>query len=143
VDFLIRVGFYNPIEGQFIMKKLACFAASVLLSSISASAAYAADKFEAVTVPGSEKNNAAFFRIEVATGKVVSDWGAGNQTFATTTDTTPLPPGEYHLYVSTNPQVDGVTTWNMDRMEANTGHVWSLTGGGSTPYFWVAVPEPK
>jgi len=48
-----------------------------------------------------------------------------------------LPPGEYHLYSTTNPQADGSVFWSIYRLEANSGRVWNLVGGGDQPYVWV------
>jgi hypothetical protein len=101
--------------------------------------AFAAAKFEAVMVPNSPKSNPAFFRIEVATGKVVSLWGYGTTSFVPTVDTTALPPGEYHLYGINGPQTDGTVYYSVDRMEVNSGRVWNLTGGGDVPFTWIEV----
>ncbi len=120
------------------MKTASFISALFLLSSGLACAAEAAAKYEAVTIAGSPNVNAALFRIEVATGKVVQVWG-GAAAYGPTTDSAPLPPGDYHLYVSSNPQPDGTVPWSMSRIESNSGRTWSLTGGGSAPYVWVEV----
>ena len=108
-----------------------------ILSVAFAPPAFAAAKFEAVMLPNSPKSNPAFFRIEVATGKVVSLWGYGSTAFIPTADTAALPPGEYHLYSTNGPQPDGTVYYSLDRMEVNSGRVWNLTGGGETPFVWV------
>jgi hypothetical protein len=106
-------------------------------------AAQAAAKFEAVTLPGSPKMNPAFFRIEIATGRVVSVWSAGTTAFMAAADPAPLPSGEYHLYASNEIQPDGTVFWELVRMEAGSGRTWTLTGGGAAPFTWVEVAEPK
>ena len=116
----------------------------IILSFLSAglalaSPASAAAKYEAIALPNSAKANAALFRIEVATGTVVSVWGLGTTQFAPSADKAPVPPGDYHLYSVDNPQSDGTVFWALYRMDANTGRVWNLTGGGETPYIWVEV----
>lgn len=108
-----------------------------LISFVLVSTAGAAAKFEVVTLPSSAKANAALFRIEVATGKVVSLWGNGNTQFIPSADKAPIPPGEYHLYDSVDPQADGTVYWSLYRMESNSGRVWNLVGGGDQPYVWV------
>jgi len=112
-----------------------------------ASPAFAAAKFEAIALPNSAKSNAALFRIEVATGSVVSLWGNGSSQFFPSADKAPLPPGEYHLYSIVNPQADGTVYWSIYRMEAGSGRVWNLVGGGDQPFSWVeatsmAAPPP-
>ena len=114
-----------------------------LLSAGTVSTASAAQKFEGVMLPSAAKSNAAFFRIEVATGKVVSVWGYGTGQFLATIDKAPLPAGEYHIFVISNPQPDGSVYWALDRLEANRGRTWNLSGGGTDPMVWVDVAEPK
>jgi hypothetical protein len=107
------------------------------------SSAYAAAKFEGISLPGTSKTNSGFFQIEVATGKVQSVWGNGTTNFTAIAETAPLPAGDYHLYVLPNPQPDGSSYWMINRMDSNTGRTWSLTGGGDAPYAWTAVLPPK
>ena len=116
-----------------------CFVAGLcLLANLGfAPSAFAAAKFEAITLPNSSKVSAALFRIEVATGTVVSEWGNGSTQFFPSADKAPLPAGEYHLYSIVNPQADGSVYWSIYRMEANSGRVWNLVGGGDQPYVWV------
>jgi hypothetical protein len=83
------------------------------------------------------------FRIEIATGKVVQVWGAGTPNYGPTTDNAPLPAGDYHLYVASNPQSDGTVPWSMARIDLNTGRTWTLTGGGNAPFVWVETLPPK
>lgn len=121
------------------MKKLALIAA---LSLLAIGGAQAAAKYEGATVPGTAKSNAAFFRIEVATGKVVQVWGSGTQ-FAPVVDSAPLPAGDYHLYPTSTPAIDGSVVWTMERMDSNTGRSWLATGGGNTPLSWTPITEAK
>jgi hypothetical protein len=130
------------MEGN-IMKPAAFAIAFFLLSSGLVSSAAAATKFEVATIPGDSKVSAAMFRIEIATGKVVNIWSSNVSTYSVISDAAPLPPGEYHLYASTAPQADGSVPWYMYRVEVNSGRSWALTGGGSTPFVWVEVQEPK
>jgi len=102
-----------------------------------------AARFEAATLPGSPKMNPAFFRIEIATGRVVTVWGAGTASLMTTAEPAPLPAGEYHLYASNDIQPDGTVFWELVRMEAGSGRTWTLTGGGTAPFAWVEAAEPK
>jgi tetrahydromethanopterin S-methyltransferase subunit D len=111
--------------------------ALALLSASSLTAAQAAAKFEAVVLPSGAKASNALFRIEVATGTVVSLWGVGATQFVPSTTAAPLPAGEYHLYKSENATPDGTVYWSLYRMEVNTGRVWNLTGGGDQPYTWI------
>lgn len=115
---------------------------SIILSFLSvglglASPAFAAAKFEAIALPNSAKVNAALFRIDVATGAVVSVWGNGSTQFFSSAEKAPVPPGEYHLYSIVNTQPDGGVFWSIYRMEANSGRMWNLVGGGDIPYVWV------
>lgn len=110
-----------------------CLLASLAL----APSAFAAAKFEAIALPNSAKASAALFRIEVATGMVVSVWGNGSTQFFPSADKAPLPAGDYHLYSIVNPQADGAVYWSLYRMESNSGRMWNLVGGGDQPYVWV------
>ena len=118
-----------------------CFVTGVCLLAclVFAPSAFAAAKFEAIALPNSAKVNAALFRIEVATGAVVSVWGNGSTQFFPSADKTPLPAGEYHLYSIVNSQADGTVYWSIYRMESNSGRMWNLVGGGDQPYVWVEV----
>jgi hypothetical protein len=121
------------------MKKLILIAAVSLLAM---GGAQAAAKFEGATVPGTAKSNAAFFRIEVATGKVVQVWGSGTQ-FAPVVDSGPIPAGDYHLYPTSTPAIDGSVVWTMERMDSNSGRSWVATGGGNVPLTWNEITNPK
>jgi hypothetical protein len=121
------------------MKKLALIAA---LSLIAMGSAQAAAKYEGATVPGTAKSNAAFFRIEVATGKVVQAWGSGT-VFAPVVDSAPIPAGDYHLYPAATPAIDGSVVWTMERMDSNSGRSWLATGGGNVPLTWSEIASPK
>jgi hypothetical protein len=125
------------------MKRSSLFVVLLLFSSAVVGAANAAAKFEGVSIPGTSTINSGFFQINVATGEVSSVWGSTTTTFTVVKEAAPLPAGEYHLYVVSNPQADGNNYWLLTRMDANTGHVWSLIGGGGAPYSWTAVLPPK
>jgi hypothetical protein len=125
------------------MKKASLLIALTLLSITSVETASAAAKFEGASIPGTSKANSGFFRINVATGQVEAVWGNTTATFTAIKDTAPVPAGEYHLYVAPDPQADGNCYWMLNRMDANTGHVWSLAGGGDAPYSWTDVQPPK
>jgi hypothetical protein len=114
-----------------------------LFSSVAVGTANAATKFEGVSIPGTSTVTSGFFQINVATGEVSSVWGSTTTTFTVVKEAAPLPAGEYHLYVAPNPQADGNNYWMLTRLDANTGHVWSLIGGGGTAYSWTAVLPPK
>jgi hypothetical protein len=124
------------------MKQSSFLVALFLLSSAAVTAADAA-KFEATTLQGTSKNNPALFQIDVATGKVWSAWGATGTTLIPVQDAAALPAGDYHLYVSSNPQADGTNIWMVNRVDSNTGRIWVVTGGGTAPLAWVEVVQPK
>ena len=123
------------------MKRYSFLIVVTLFSS--AIAAHAAAKFEGISLPGTSKSNPGFFEIEVATGKVLTVWGNTTANFTAIQESAPLPPGDYHLYALPNPQPDGSSYWMINRMDATTGHVWSLAGGGDAAYSWTAVAPPK
>ena len=125
------------------MNRSSIFVALFLFSSAALGTANAATKFEGVSIPGTSTVASGFFQINVATGEVSSVWGSTTTTFTVVKEAAPLPAGEYHLYVLPNPQADGNDYWMLTRMDANTGHAWSLVGGGNTPYSWTAVLPPK
>jgi hypothetical protein len=125
------------------MNRSSLFIALLLFSFAAIGTANAVTKFEGVSIPGTSTAVSGFFQINVTTGEVSSVWGSNTTTFAVVKEATPLPAGEYHLYVVPNPQADGNCYWMLTRMDANTGHVWSLTGGGTAPYAWTVVLPPK
>jgi hypothetical protein len=125
------------------MKRSSLLIALLLLSSAAAGAANAAAKFEAVSIPGTATAASGFFQINVATGQVSSVWGNGTTTLTPVKETAPLPAGDYHLYVVPNPQADGNCYWMLNRMDSNSGRVWSLAGGGNAGYNWTDVAAPK
>jgi hypothetical protein len=126
------------------MKRSSLLFSIVLFSAFAASSAQAAEKFEAVTLEGTPKSNPALFEINVATGKVMSVWSSSATAQIPVQDSAALPAGEYHLFVSINAAADGSNyIWMVNRMDANSGRVWSLTGGGTAPLTWTEVVPPK
>jgi hypothetical protein len=125
------------------MKRSFLFVALVLISTAVVGAANAAAKFEGVSIGGTQTVTSGFFQINVTTGQVSVLWSNANTTLTPVKDAAPLPAGEYHLYVAPNPQADGNTYWMLNRMDANTGHLWSLSGGGNTPLSWSDVVPAK
>ena len=124
------------------MKGSSLLVALLLLSS-AAGTANAAAKFEGVSIPGTATAASGFFQINVATGQVGSVWGNTTATLTPVKEPAPLPAGEYHLYVVPNPQADGNVYWMVNRMEVNSGRLWSLAGGGAPGYVWTDVVPPK
>ena len=125
------------------MRRSSLIVAFFLFSCAAVGTATAATKFEAVSIPGTSTTASGFFEINVATGEVSSVWGSTSTTLTAVKEAAPLPAGDYHLYIVPNPQTDGNDYWMLNRMDANTGHVWSLIGGGSTPYSWTTVLPAK
>jgi hypothetical protein len=102
-------------------------------------AAFAAPAYELVVVPPTTTANLpTFFRINVASGQVVSQSGLQ---FVVTTDSAALPAGNYHLYRTES--LDRKGAWDMDRMDSQSGRAWSLSGGGGSPFVWSEIAEPK
>ncbi len=122
------------------MKWLATTVAALLIVFAGADAAKAAGAYEVAIVPPATGDiSPGVFRINVATGQVMTVWGTA-KTFSTTVDSAPLPPGDYHLYVIES--LDGKGVWNMDRFDAQSGRTWSLSGGGDAPFTWTEVTTP-
>jgi hypothetical protein len=119
------------------MKCLATIAVGLSLVIAGAQTAHAADAFEVVTVSAATPEAPrALFRINVASGQVVTSWG-NSKTYALTTDPVALPEGDYHLRLSM--VLDQKGGWNLDRFDAKTGRLWSLSGGGSAPFTWNEI----
>lgn len=72
------------------------------------------------------------YRIDNATGTVVQ-MRAGN--WASTSDPTPLPQGDYHLKYGFSSDGKGLWVYKIDDQ---TGHTWSWSGSA-----WAPVAEPK
>jgi hypothetical protein len=101
--------------------------------------------YEAVSLTGSPDANGGLLRINVSTGETVLAWDDRTE-FITFLETTPPPPGHYHVYAwSTIMQADGKLVWNAIRMDSVSGRMWRLAGDGSTvPFSWSEyVPPPK
>jgi hypothetical protein len=123
------------------MKWLAMIIAGLSLVVAGADAAKAADAFEFVTVPGATAEaSRGLFRINVASGQVVTAWG-GAKTYVATIDPAPLPAGEYHLRITLT--LDQKGGWNMERFDSKTGRTWSLNGGGNAPFTWSEITEAQ
>ncbi len=123
------------------MKWLTTILAAAALTFAGAEAARAAGAFEVVTVPPATGDaSSGLFRINVATGQVVTVWGS-TKTYSPTVDAAPLPAGDYHLYLSET--LDGKGVWNMDRVDSQSGRIWSLSGGGGAPYVWTEITAPQ
>ncbi len=120
------------------LKAAALAGALALGAPIAASAA----PFEAVYVPGTPQQALEFFRINVPTGEVAFGVGAAAK-YSPVADTAPLPQGDYHLYLATEPATAaGVVYWGIVRMDSRTGRTWTLTGGGAAPLAWIEMTGP-
>jgi hypothetical protein len=103
------------------------------------SAAFAAPAYELVVVPSTTTvNSPTFFRINVTSGQVV--YQSGLQ-FVVTGDSAALPAGNYHRYRTES--LDRKGSWNMVRMDFESGRTWGLNGGSSSPFVWEGITEPK
>jgi hypothetical protein len=122
------------------MKALAL---AIGLAAAAPSAAFAAN-FEVVYVPGTPQVSFTVFRIEVATGQVLSG-AAGTPNYTAISDSPALPPGDYHLYLADilPPIPAGAIDWGLIRMDGKTGRTWSLTGGGPAPFKWIEMVAPQ
>lgn len=94
--------------------------------------AFAAPAYEMIAVAPPAGGDPTFFRIDVATGQVMSFVGTQ---FAPTTDAAPLPQGDYHLHM-TEP-ADEKSYW-LERMDSQSGRTWFLINGA-----WSEVMMPK
>ncbi len=104
-----------------------------------ASTAFAAPAYEIAVVPAPVAGSSpVFFRINVASGQVV--WQSGSQ-YVLIVDSKPPPAGNYHLYRTES--LDKKGSWNVDRVDSESGRTWSLSGGGATPFGWQEIAEPK
>src|ERR1700722_45432 len=102
--------------------------------------ARAADAYEIVMVrPASADIALGIFRVNVATGQVVTAWGYV-KTYTATVDTTPLPAGEYHLHLSES--LDQKGDWYLYRIDSISGRIWVAVGGGNAPFTWNEIAAP-
>ncbi len=111
------------------------FSAAILFLSamvLESTPAFAAHAYEMTVIPATAALTFNVYRIDTATGSVVSSNGVG---YVKTSDPTPLPQGDYHLRYAQS--FDGKSYW-LYRMDSQTGRTWNLTGPG-----WAAMPEPK
>jgi hypothetical protein len=99
---------------------------------LGAGPAFAGHAYEMTIVPATAAASFNLYRIDTATGSVVSSNGAA---YFQIPDPTPLPQGDYHLRYAQS--VDGKTFW-LYRMDSQTGRTWSLNGSS-----WAALTEPK
>ena len=108
---------------------------------VGAKGALATDAYELVTVrPASADISFGIFRINVATGQVVSAWG-NPKTYEVITEATALPAGQYHLKVSET--LDQKGNWYLIRFDSQSGRFWLATGGGTAPYVWKESVAPQ
>ncbi len=122
-----------------LLKVLAAAGGLALAAPAIASAA----DYEAVYVAGSAQTPFEFFRVATATGQVAFAAGAATA-YTVVAEPSPLPPGDYHLYVASQPaNAAGAVVWGLVRMDAKTGHTWTLTGGGPAALTWIDVAQPK
>jgi hypothetical protein len=98
-------------------------------------------QYEGATVPGAQSATGGFMRINIATGQAVITWD-GTAALTVIPDAT-LPAGQYHLYVWVQPVPGGNVTWNAVRMDAVSGRIWGLNGGGTTAFSWAESTAPK
>lgn len=124
------------------MNRLAFVFAASLLFMAGVGGANAAT-FEGTYLRGSATGGFEFFRIDVATGQVLTVNG-GAATITPIPDATALPAGDYHLYLASDPaNAQNVVSWGLMRLDSKSGRVWSLLGGGATPFTWIEAIAPK
>jgi hypothetical protein len=111
------------------MKRLTMIVMAVSLT-LAASAAFAVASYEMVILPPPVGGAPQFYRIDVATGQVMSVGTA----LVLTKDAS-LPQGSYHLYQVASP--DAKSYW-VYRMDSQSGRVWFLQNG-----VWTEVAAPK
>jgi len=110
-------------------------AANTGVASTAASAPNAqSGHFETTVLPGTKTANDIILKVNTATG---ASWVYCCSLTATSpiADTTPPPPGDYHLRAWENANPDGTQNWNVYRVDNVTGTVWAITGQG--PYSWT------
>jgi hypothetical protein len=125
------------------LMKASLLCSSILILILASGAAQAADKYEGVAIQGTSKDLPSFFQINVTTGGTTSVWGNTSTGQFSVQDKAPLPSGSYHLFASFDPAADGTMTWMVNRLDGNSGRIWVLTGGGSTPLAWMEVLPTK
>lgn len=123
------------------MKWLAITLAGISLVFARADPAKAADAYELVTVrPATGDISLGIFRINVATGQVVTAWG-NPKNYTATVDPAPLPAGDYHLRAAET--LDQKGTWYLVRFDAKSGRFWIASGGGNVPFTWSEITAPQ
>ncbi len=104
------------------MRRLAMIVVALGLAvggAMTAPAASAAPAYEVAIVAGQVGGSPTTYRITVATGLVVTV----GTLLVPTVDAGPLPPGDYHLFVTETP--DNKTYW-LYRMDSQSGRMWFL-----------------
>jgi len=126
----------NLMRPTIAVAALAAMSAGLAIERAAADTPGAA--YEVVEVPTGGNYGRGLFRINIATGQVVTAWQSGN--FSAIPEPTPLPAGNYHLYMTVS--WDGKGAWTLDRVESQTGRSWYLVGGGGSPFAWVEITGP-
>jgi hypothetical protein len=122
------------------MKWWAIIVAGISVVFSGAGPARAADAYEVVLVqPASADVALGLFRINVASGQVVTAWGYV-KTYTTTVESAPLPAGEYHLHLGES--LDRKGSWYLYRVDSNSGRMWVAAGGGNAPFTWNEITAP-
>src|SRR5271154_509655 len=100
------------------MKHFAMIVATSLLVVAGVTPASAASAYEMAVAPAAPGVGPSYFRINVASGQVVTVGTA----MAPMTDSAPLPQGEYHLYLAG----DARSYW-LYRMDSQSGRIWFIS----------------
>lgn len=94
--------------------------------------AFAASPYQLILIPLA--TGPLGFRVNVVTGQVNR---IGATQFTLTSDTTPLPIGDYHLYQDST--TGSNANWWLYRMDSQSGHTWYLNSSNT----WIALGEPN
>jgi hypothetical protein len=109
-----------------------CRSLCVLLLLTTGAAPAFARAYEMIVTPANPAMGFNAYRIDTSTGAVVR-MISGN--WASTSDSTTLPQGDYHLKYGFSS--DGKSLW-IYKIDDQTGRTWTLNGVS-----WIPVAEPK
>jgi hypothetical protein len=96
---------------------------AVASTCFSPSRADAAALYEELALTPPNGNAANFFRINISTGDTIITF---NSQYSKIVDPTPIPVGDYHLYIAETPDTKN---YSLERMDRLTGRIWTFGSG--------------
>jgi hypothetical protein len=130
----------QPLAGLALLALTACSPVIPQPTPSQPGAPAASGQWEAAVISGSQAVSDEIIKIDVGSGAAwIHCCGSRNTNYFVIKDTSPPPPGDYHLITWSQVSPKGDVNWNVYRFDRKTGHTWSIEAPQPSTYYWSDV----